>query len=247
MKEETEEELKKSCCEKNKEKKRSNMYADVKTWNPFKGCLFDCIYCKPSFQAQAKRQKNRCTNCYNFTPHTHLDRLDKIPASKSVFIAGNGDISFCKPVDTGAIIQAIRLNLFKHPDKIFYLQSKRPEYFKQFLKMLPDNVKLVTTLETNRDKGYNKISKAPKPSIRYKQFLDLKWPHKILTIEPIMEFDMTEFVSMIMNINPELVWLGINSRRKSVTLPEPNKEKFDELYNILIKNKINVQFMNKLE
>ena len=35
----------------------SNMYAEAKTWNPFKGCAFDCVYCVPSFQRQAKRQK----------------------------------------------------------------------------------------------------------------------------------------------------------------------------------------------
>ena len=31
----------------------SKMYAEAVTWNPFKGCKFDCSYCKPSFQQQA--------------------------------------------------------------------------------------------------------------------------------------------------------------------------------------------------
>lgn len=43
----------------------SNMYANARTWNPFKGCLFDCTCCEPSFQKQAKRQKQRCLDCYN--------------------------------------------------------------------------------------------------------------------------------------------------------------------------------------
>ena len=238
------EEPKKSC---NKKKPSSNMYSNVKTWNPFKGCTFDCIYCKPSFQAQAKRQKNRCMDCYNFTPHTHPDRLDKIPSGcDTVFVCGNGDISFCDPKYTIEIINSIKKNNLKN-NKTFFMQSKNPKYFQQFLKLLPDNVKLITTLETNRDDGYKKISKAPVPSVRYKQFLALDYPHKVLTIEPIMDFDHEEFLAMIMNINPELVWLGVNSRPKQVTLPTPVKAKFDKLYNDLISNKINVQFMNKME
>ena len=59
-----------------------HMYENTQTWNPFKGCLFNCLYCKPSFQAQAKRQKHKCTQCYNYVPHTHEDRLGKIPSEK---------------------------------------------------------------------------------------------------------------------------------------------------------------------
>ena len=226
----------------------SNMYSNVKTWNVFKGCNFDCEYCKPSFQAQAKRQKHRCNDCYTFTPHTHPDRLDKIPSGcDTVFVCGNGDISFCDPKFTKDIINSIETNNLKKRKKTFFLQSKRPSYFKKFLKLLPDNVKLITTLETNRDAGYKAISKAPVPSVRYQQFLALDYPHKVLTVEPIMDFDFKEFLAMILSIKPELVWLGVNSRRKSLQLPEPSKEKFDKLYNALIKNKINVQFMNKME
>ena len=50
---------------------RSNMYAEAKTWNPFKGCEFDCSYCVPSFQLQAKRQMHRCDACYRYIPHCH--------------------------------------------------------------------------------------------------------------------------------------------------------------------------------
>ena len=221
-------------------KRTSNMYEGVKTWNPFKGCLFDCSYCKPSFQAQAKRQKNRCVNCYNFEPHTHPDRLDKIPNANIIFVCGNGDISFCDKNFSEDIINSIKK---KGKNKTFFMQSKKPAYFKPFLNMLPDNVKLLTTLETNKDSGYEKVSKAPVPSIRYEQFLDLDYEHKILTVEPIMDFDFEEFYDMIVYLNPELVWLGVNSRNRQVKLPEPSKEKFYELYHSLIENNINVKVM----
>lgn len=236
-------EVKKACCKK---KPNSNMYADVKTWNPFKGCKFDCEYCKPSFQLQAKRQKNRCTMCYNFEPHTHPDRLDKIPSADTIFVCGNGDISFCDPKFTIEIIESIKKDNLKKRRKTFFLQSKRPTYFQQFLDKLPDNVKLITTLETNRDIGYKTISKAPVPSIRYKQFLELNYPHKILTVEPIMDFDLKEFVKMIIDLKPELVHMGVNSRHKSLQLLEPTPKKFEQLKATLIKNGINIKMMNDI-
>ena len=75
----------------------SNMYAEAKTWNPFKGCRFDCVYCGPSFKKQSKRQKRLCQDCYNYAPHCHEKRLRKIPSAKIIFVCGNADISFCPP------------------------------------------------------------------------------------------------------------------------------------------------------
>ncbi len=77
--------------------KNGNMYKAAKTWNPFKGCQFDCTYCRPSFQLQSKRQMHLCRKCYNYEPHCHEDRLTKIPSASIVFVCGNADISFCPP------------------------------------------------------------------------------------------------------------------------------------------------------
>lgn len=222
----------------------NKMYEKTVTWNPFKGCLFDCIYCKPSFQLQARRQKWRCTDCYNFVPHNHPERLNKIPSGETIFACGNGDISFCNYKFTNQIIESIKKS---KKNSVFFLQSKRPEYFEAFLDKLPNSVRLLTTLETNRDDNYDKISRAPKPSTRYEQFLNLDYPNKIVTIEPIMDFDLNEFVDMIVNINPMYVWLGLNTRPKQVTLPEPSKEKFDEFRERLKENNINVNFQTVRE
>ncbi|MDA3790921.1 MAG: hypothetical protein PF503_20800 [Desulfobacula sp.] len=201
------------------------MYAEAKTWNPFKGCDFNCSYCKPTFMAQAKRQKHRCIDCYNYTPHYHPERLVKIPSKKIVFVCGNGDISFCDPDYTHRIIHSIVNHNQRCPDKTYYFQSKKPEYFKQFIPCLPSNVILVTTLETNRDQGYAAVSKAPVPSERYQQFLDLNYPRKVVTIEPVMDFDLDVFTNWITNIAPEYVWLGFNSKPGQVQLPEPSEWK----------------------
>jgi hypothetical protein len=222
-------------------KQQSRMYADVKTWNPFKGCGFDCSYCKPSFQSQAKRQKHNCTFCYAYLPHQHPERLDRIPSAKTVFVCGNSDICFSNTDYTREIISAIQKHNQKCPDKQYFFQSKRPAYFKPFLKDFPDNVILLTTLETNRDDGYRKISKAPRPSKRYQQFKKLSYPRKVVTIEPVMNFDVDVFLDWVVELDPEYVWLGYNSRPNQVFLPEPSIKKMRKFIDGLRENNIRIK------
>ena len=89
----------------------------------------------------------------------------------------------------------------------------------------PSNVKLVTTLETNWDEGYEQVAKAPLPSERYQQFLGLDYPQKVITTEPILNFDLEEFTSWVVDIGPAYMWVGFNSRARQVQLPEPSVEK----------------------
>jgi len=162
--------------------------------------------------------------CYHYVPHTHPERLDRIPNAETVFICGNGDISFCSEEYTESIIDRVS----RYPKKTFYFQSKRPKYFNPFVTQFPPNVILVTTLETNRDEGYKAISKAPIPSKRDDQFRRLDYPRKVVTIEPVMDFDTEIFFSWILDIKPEYVWLGFNSRPAQVHIPEPSQEKVAE-------------------
>jgi hypothetical protein len=100
---------------------------------------------------------------------------------------------------------------------------------------------LLTTLETNRDEGYREIAQAPLPSDRYQQLLNLNYPRKVLTIEPVMDFDLEIFSRWILDLNPEYVWIGYNSRPKKVSLPEPNKDKLLELINIIQSSGIKIK------
>jgi len=217
------------------------MYDNARTWNPFKGCLFDCLYCRPSFQAQAKRQMHNCSKCYNYIPHTHEDRLAKIPSAEIIFVCGNSDISFCDPDYTKRIIDAVKIHNRRCPDKTYFFQSKKPSYFEPFLKEFPGNVILLTTLETNRDEGYREIAKAPLPTDRYRQLLELNYPRKVLTIEPVMDFDLDIFSSWIVELAPEYIWLGFNSRPKQVHLPEPSENKLLEFINIIQSHNITIK------
>jgi hypothetical protein len=209
-------------------KKRTNMYnKSVKQWNPFVGCSNACKYCRPSFQAQLKRQgKKNCGKCYHFVPHTHPERLDRsLPKTRYgqfIFTCSSGDIAFC---DTG-YLEEIVARITKEPLKTFLMQSKNPQTFNRI--SFPDNVILGTTLETNRDDVYEGISEAPKPSQRYQDFLELQHPVKMVTIEPVIEFDEEVMIAWIQALDPCMVWLGYDSR--SNHLPEAPLEKVKNLH-----------------
>ena len=108
-------------------KTTDNMYKDADVWNPFYGCKFDCSYCEPSFKRQAKRQKGNCLSCYKYEPHQHPERLKigEFPNAKIVFVCGYSDIAFCPPDFMREIIEAVKNRSAKHPEQIFYFQSKR--------------------------------------------------------------------------------------------------------------------------
>ena len=202
---------------------KNNMYKlSVNQWNPFAGCEHECIYCKSSFQRQLKRwAKKNCPGCYAFTPHTHPERLDqRLPRTQYmqfIFTCSSGDIAFCSTEYLEEIITRIR----SQPDRAFLIQSKDPGTFDRVV--FPKNVVLSTTLETNRDGLCEGISKAPKPSQRYKDFLEVKHHLKMVTIEPVIDFDSNVMIDWIENINPCMVWLGYDSGKNR--LPEPKLEK----------------------
>lgn len=217
-----------SLCKGNLMEKKNNMYElSVKQWSPFAGCEHDCVYCRSSFQRQLKRwARKNCPGCYEFTPHTHPERLNqKLPKTKHmqfIFTCSSGDIAFCPTEYLKEIIARIQ----SEPYKTFLIQSKDPQTFNRAI--FPKNVILGTTLETNRDELCEGTSKAPKPSQRYKDFAKVNHPLKMMTIEPVMDFDLDVMIDWVENINPCMLWLGYDSGKNK--LPEPELEKVKSLH-----------------
>ncbi|MBA7490017.1 hypothetical protein ES702_00551 [subsurface metagenome] len=224
----------------------SGMYPETQTWNRSVGCLYDCVYCEPSFKRQLKRVARSigCEDCYRYKPHDHPER-SRIPSSLIVFVYGTGDITFYKPTSVRTTFDIID----KHRPrmkKIYYFQSKNPVCFNQYLpwfKAHQDTVILLTTLETNRDAGYREISKAPLPTVRFKDFYELDYPRKVLTIEPVLDFDLDEFVDMVLQLHEqgslEYVWFGFDS--KNCGLSEPSIEKAQRFVDILQSHGVEVR------
>jgi len=218
----------------------TRMYKESrKTWNPFWGCRFDCKYCYPSFRRQARRQLKRCRKCADYIPHFHPERLAKpLPRTgegEFIFTCDMGDIAFAEEEWIYAILKRIR----ELPDRTFLIQSKDPRTFHAFI--FPSNVILGTTIETNRSHLIQEISKAPMPWYRQLEMKRLNHPRKMVTIEPILEFDLDELVRMVVDINPWRVYIGYDSHPKENRLPEPPLRKFDKLEEELKKRGIDVR------
>lgn len=206
-------------CKLTLNKTNGNMYPWVThTWNPLGGkCQHDCVYCymKQRFLGSLKK--------YQGSPRleTNISETD-LGFGNTIFVGSATDI-FGEWVPSEAIKKI--LNHCSNYQNVYLFQSKNPARFKEYINLLPAASILGTTLETNRD--YDFISKAPYSSKRYHDFLTIEYPRKMISIEPILDFDLEEFFSWIQEINPEFVSIGADSKYNN--LPEPKPEKIEEL------------------
>jgi len=205
----------------------SRMYKENrKSLNWMVGCRHDCVYCRPSFQRQMMRQKNRCLKCYDYEPHAHLERLLKRPpktvGDEFIFFPSSGDPAFATRTEWEKAISYAE----KYPNTTFLVQSKDPLLFSPY--KFPNNVILATTVETNlvsfnikecKYEYYSDISKAPYPIQRLGDFLKVKHKRKSITIEPILLFG-NKFSSFIKPLHPEFVYVGYDNH--NCKLPEPS-------------------------
>ena len=115
-------------------------------------------------------------------------------------------------------------------DNEYLFQTKNPAYLGYALLVLrfPQRLTIATTLETNRT--LPSFGHAPPPPDRAKYIhshLGGKAFKRIVSIEPIVDFDLVPFVEMIKNCEPEMVSIGAVTAGHH--LPEPPKEKILEL------------------
>lgn len=210
----------------------------------FKGCLHDCVYCKPSFQRQAKRQRKRCEKCWSFIPHSHFDRLPKKSprtiGKQFVFFPKGGDPCFASGLELEILFQYAKDN----PQTTFFMSTKNPQFL--WHRQLPSNLIVAITLETNCNNFlyhepknpsiydyYSMLSKAPPPTDRYKSFSLVQHPRKAVTIEPILSFSLDRFIEELQLLKPEFVYIGYDNH--NCFLPEPTLSETQKLINELTK------------
>jgi len=129
-------------------------------------------------------------------------------------------------------------------ENIYLLQSKNPK--KMFVsyenaKIKPSNVIFATTIETNRN---SKLSNAPSIIERANEMTMHNYK-KMVTIEPIVDFDLEGFFDILKSINPAIITIGADS--KNSDLPEPSYNKIVEFVNKLIQNRFKVYLKHNLK
>ena len=193
-------------------KQKGNMYGFIShTWNAIKGkCPYDCSYCYMKVFPQGELR---------------LDEKElKTDLGKGNFIfVGSSCDMFADTISTEWIMKVIGYcNLF--PENTYLFQTKNPKRFEEFEKLYPPKCIFGTTIETNRK---HKIGNAPSVEERAlwmsASFLSDK--RKMITIEPIMVYDVDILINWIKRIRPEFVNIGADS--KNHNLPEPSKEDID--------------------
>ena len=201
-------------------KQKGNMYPWVThTWNPIKGrCPHECAYC------YMKRYWYRLKE-----PHLDEKSLkDNLGYGNVIFVGSSIDMWADEIPDEWIVKILDYLNTY--PDNIYLFQSKNPHRFALYFQDFPPNVILGTTIETNRN--IENITKAPSPVNRYMHMLN-DFPRKMVSIEPIMDFDLDEMVRWIEDIQPTFVSIGADS--KGNNLPEPPSYKIKALIDKLEK------------
>lgn len=192
------------------------------TWNCWVGCDFQCSYCSARKLAFT-RLKNSPRYIDGFSPHQVTDKLNrKFKPDTWVFIGYMGDISFAPR----AFIVDLCARISSQPEVKFLFCTKNPTKYITWHITWPDNLYLGATIETNRD---YKLSRAPIPLFRYRSMQSLVHPKKFISIEPIMDFDLGEFLTWIERIKPEIVEVGADNYRNK--LPEPKAYKVQSLLN----------------
>jgi len=210
-------------------KQSGNMYPFVThTWNPIRGrCPHQCSYCyMKRFKVGNLRLEER-------------ELTTNLGSSNYIFVGSSTDM-WAAEVPTEWIQRVIQHT--KKYNNIYLFQTKYPIRFLDFIEDINRNYILGTTLETNRD--YD-VSLAPTPMDRWTQFKLLK-KYKIrrmVSIEPVMDFDLVDFLCMLRDIKPEFVSIGADSKRNN--LIEPSSEKLEKLIkhlksytNVIIKNNV---------
>lgn len=200
-------------------KQKGNMYPFVShTWNPIRGkCPHDCRYCYMKVYPQPELyfvEKEMGTN---------------LGFGNFIFVGSSTDM-WCVASHVDWIKKTLQHCREYGIYNRYLFQSKNPSRFNQFRQLLPDKSILGTTIETNRD--FHGISKAPIPFERMMAMLYIE-RSKMVSIEPIMDFDLEVLLSWIKSIEPEFVSIGADS--KGHKLPEPNPEKIHHLINELQK------------
>lgn len=203
----------------------SRMFKSItRTWNVFVGCEFNCTYCNARKLALT-RLKHLERYKDGFKPHLVESELNRtFKPGEFVFVAYMGDIAFCPAGDMSRIIA----RTVHFPKTDFLFMSKDPRCFKGWLLDLLPNVVLGTTLESNIVYPF---SKAPTPYERTLALGKNRYPRKMVSIEPVMDFNLNGFIQYIGYIKPEIIEVGADNYHNN--LPEPSPEKLEQLLTAL--------------
>lgn len=199
-------------------KQKGNMYPWVDyTLTIYRRCKHDCIYC----------YRKAIPNYEKLPAIAEEDFKLNLNNKGIIFTANTGDLfgHWVPEIQVYRILDFLK----KFTGNVYLLQTKNPGRFINFC--YPKNSILGTTIETNR--STKDISKAPIPFYRYLAMKHLQdhWffkrnnCKKMISIEPIMDFDLKIFIHWFREIKPNFVSIGADSKNHNLQEPPAWKVK----------------------
>jgi len=197
----------------------SNMFPGWHRWNIIGGCKdHACSYCY--IKAMDKRFKTDLMR-----PRFKWDYLnDNLGSGKKIFCCSSGDAwgDWVLPERRSDMLKHCR----KYSDNTYmYLSKNSGNYLLHHGEFPPDCI-LGVTVETNRTIS-QRISKAPLIGDRLNDLMTVKLfadhVKLMMSIEPVMDFDLPIFLEAIGVVSPDLVYIGADTGRNK--LPEPSSDK----------------------
>ena len=178
------------------------------TWNPVKGkCPHDCVYCYMKRPGQVQAALHLDEKCLK----------DCLGTGRTIFVGSSTDMWANESRD-GWIDKVLKY-CAQWPENTYLFQTKNPARFEDFAKSMPPLVMLGITLESNRSFSE---SKAPLPRDRYYSFKENPY-RKMVSIEPVMNFDLDILTEWLKALQPEFVSIGADSKKHGLTEPPPEK------------------------
>ena len=197
-------------------KQKGNMYPWVThTWNPIKGkCPHECCYCYMHRYWDRLGEPYLDEKCFK----------DNLGEGNTIFVGSSIDM-WAEKIPLDWIVKVLDY-IGKYPENTYLFQSKNPKRFftvvdtEYSVLKWGKHIILGTTIETNRD-SLHEIFVGRVPSPLDRQFWLQRTPayHKMVSIEPIMDFDLNIFVNWIRAIKPDFVSIGADSKGNGLSEP----------------------------
>jgi len=177
---------------------------------------------------------HRCSYCYVDNPRfgrpekfqgplrlMHEELLVRYGSGRTIFIDHCNDL-FAEDVPR-EWIERVLDHCALWPTNTYVYQTKNPGRYLSFIPLMLSTCMLGCTIETNRDISSTN-SQAPRPVGRFMHMKALNSSRILfVTVEPIMDFDVEILCDWLIQIGPEFVNIGADS--KAHNLPEPPAEK----------------------
>lgn len=211
---------------------RGDMYAFINaTWNPIKGkCLHDCQFC------YMKRFPQNPI-------HLDVKELKVNLGESNLIFVGSGTDLFAMNVPAKWLCLVFQhMNRFNNQ---YFLQSKNVLRMAYYRDEVPNDTIFCTTIESNRN--HSCMGAAPPIEDRVKGMMFLKSMFRkiMITIEPVLDFDISPLSRILIDLNPIQINIGADSKRHN--LPEPKPGKLERLFKNLTEYNLKIHIKPNLK